>query len=87
MNKRTTKYFPVPSHISPVPFDYLKAQCHLLEQPKPMHLTQAVYCSIRMSYRFGQISRSLILETNFNIKCLFGPKNFEIPVIKMYGDV
>jgi len=44
MNKRTTKCFPVLSHISPVPFDYLKAQCHLLEQPKPMHLAHAVYC-------------------------------------------
>jgi hypothetical protein len=44
INKRTTKCCPLLSHISPVPFDYLKAQCHLLEQPKPMPLAQAVYC-------------------------------------------
>jgi len=87
MNKRTTKCFPVLSHISPVPFDFLKAQCHLLEQPKPMHLAQAVFCSIRMTYRVGQISRSRILEPIFNINCVFGPKNFQIPVIKMYREV
>jgi len=86
MNKRTTKCCPVLSHIIPVPFDYLKAQCQLLEQPKQMHLAQAVYCWIRMSYRFGQISRSRKLEPIFNKNYVFDPKNFEISVIKKYGD-
>jgi len=44
MNKRTTKCFPVLSHFSPVPFDCLKVQCHLLEHPKPMRLAHSVYC-------------------------------------------
>jgi len=87
INKRTTKCCPVLSHISPVPFDYLKAQCHLLEQTKPMQLVQAVYCLIRMTCRFGQISRSRILEPIFNTNCVFVLKNFEIPVIKMYSEV
>jgi hypothetical protein len=81
-NNRTTKCCPVLSQINPVPFDCLKAQCHLSEHPKPMHLAHAVYCWIRMSYRFGQISRSRRLDAIFNINCAFVFKNFEIPVIK-----
>jgi len=76
MINRNTKYCPVLSHISPVTFAFLKAQCHLLEHSKPTHFAHAVYCWIRMSYRFSQISRSRTLESIFNINCVFGPKSF-----------
>ena len=87
MINRNTKYCPVLSHISPVTFAFLKAQCHLLEHSKPTHFAHAVYCWIRMSYRFSQINSSRTLQSIFNLHCLFGPKNFEIPVIKMSSDL
>ena len=83
MNKRNKRCCPHLSQFSPVPFDCLTVQYHMLEHPKPMHLAHTVYCSIRFSYRSAQISPSPILASIFSTNCVFGPKNIEIPVIKM----
>jgi hypothetical protein len=82
MNKRKKKCCPHLSQFSPVPFHCLTVQYHVLEHRKPMHLAHTVYCSFQMSYRFAQISPSQIMVSIFNTNCVFGLKNFEIPVTK-----
>ena len=85
MNKGKKKCCPPLSQFSPVPFDCLTVQYHVLEHPKPMHLAHTVYCSIQMSYRFAQISPSQIMASIFNTNCVFCPKKIEIPIINMYS--
>ena len=83
MNKPTKICCRVLSQFSPIPFHCLTVQYHVPEHPKPMHLAHTVYCWIRISCRLSLISPSLTLDGIFNINCVFGPKNTEIPEITL----
>jgi hypothetical protein len=87
MNKRTKNV--APTWASSVQFHLIVWQysstCWNTVFGQDEYLAQTLYCSIQMSYRFAQISPSQILASIFNTNCVFDPKNFEIPVMKMYS--